>query len=60
MYVYELGMNVRTYVHAYMYVCVLCIFPHMCAYIVFVHIHVIVVPLFWSVHGECTEGISVN
>ena len=23
-------------------------------------IHVIVVSLFWLVHGECTEGISVN
>ena len=28
--------------------------------IVWTNIHVIVVPLFWSVHGECTEGISVN
>ena len=32
----------------------------MCVHCVRTYVHVIVVPLFWSVHGECTEGISVN
>ena len=39
----------------YTYVCMF-----VCAFELCTHAYVIVVPLFWSVHGECTEGISVN